>query len=146
MKISAHIPPTYISSEADRMEMYKKISLIRTDEDRVDVEDELCDRFGEMPRVTERLLLVSATRAMATDAGITKISVTESMITIKCKEANLSLWSEVFAKYPTMRFAPGDPTVILYRFVKADPPRLLHEIITLAYKTAKDMEEENPSG
>ena len=146
MKISAHIPTTYISSEADRMEMYKKISLIRTDEDRVDVEDELCDRFGEMPRVTERLLLVSATRAMATDAGITKISVTESMITIKCKEANLSLWSEVFAKYPTMRFAPGDPTVILYRFVKADPPRLLHEIITLAYKTVKDMEGENPSG
>ena len=141
MKISAHIPPSYIPSEADRMEMYKKISLIRTDEDRVDVEDELCDRFGEMPRVTERLLLVSATRAMATDVGITKISVTESMITIKCKEADLALWSEVFAKYPTMRFAPGDPTVILYHFAKADPPKLLYEIIALAHKTAKDMAE-----
>jgi transcription-repair coupling factor (superfamily II helicase) len=141
MKISAHIPPSYIPSEADRMEMYKKISLIRTDEDRVDVEDELCDRFGEMPRVTERLLLVSATRAMATDVGITKISVTESMITIKCKEADLALWSEVFAKYPTMRFAPGDPTIILYHFAKADPPKLLYEIIALAHKTAKDMAE-----
>ena len=141
MKVSAHIPPTYIPSEADRMEMYKKISLIRTDEDRVDVEDELCDRFGEMPRVTERLLLVSATRAMATDVGITKISVTESMITVKCSVPNLTLWSEVFAKYPTMRFAPNDPTVILYRFAKADPPKLLYDIVSLAYKTAKDMKE-----
>ncbi len=138
MKISAHIPSHYIPSEADRMEMYKKISLIRTDEDRTDVEDELCDRFGEMPRVTERLLLVSATRAMATEINVTKISVTESMITVRLSAPDLSLWSEVFAKYPGMRFAPGDPTMIFYRFAKADPPKFLHEIISLAYKTAKE--------
>ena len=138
MKISAHIPSTYIPSEADRMEMYKKISLIRTDEDRVDIEDELCDRFGEMPRVTERLLLVSATRAMATEIGITKISVTESMMTIKSSAANLALWSEIFAKYPGMRFSPGDPTIVLYRFAKAEPPKLLYDIISLAYKISEE--------
>ena len=140
MKISAHIPSSYIPSEADRMEMYKKISLIRCDEDRIDVEDELCDRFGEMPRVTERLLLVSATRAMATEIGITKISVTESMITVKSTKADLALWSEVFAKYPGMRFSPGDPTIVIYRFAKAEPPKLLYEIISLAHKTAKEIE------
>ena len=138
MKISAHIPPTYIPSEADRMEMYKKISLIRCEEDRVDVMDELCDRFGEMPRVTERLLLVAATRAMATEIGVSKISVTESMITVKLRAPDLSLWSEVFAKYPGMRFAPADPTTIFYRFAKAEPPKLLHEMISLAYKVAKE--------
>ena len=138
MKISAHIPSTYIPSEADRMEMYKKISLIRTDEDRVDIEDELCDRFGEIPRVTERLLLVSATRAMATEIGITKISVTESMMTIKSSAANLALWSEIFAKYPGMRFSPGDPTIVLYRFAKAEPPKLLYDIISLAYKISEE--------
>jgi transcription-repair coupling factor (superfamily II helicase) len=138
MKISAHIPPTYIPSEADRMEMYKKISLIRCEEDRVDVMDELCDRFGEMPRVTERLLLVAATRAMATEIGVMKISVTESMITVKLRAPDLSLWSEVFAKYPGMRFAPADPTTIFYRFAKAEPPKLLHEMISLAYKVAKE--------
>lgn len=138
MKISAHIPSSYISSEADRMEMYKKISLIRTDEDRIDIEDEFCDRFGEMPKVTERLLLVSATRAMATELGITKISVTESMMTIKCQKADLALWSEVFAKYPGMRFSPGDPTIVLYRFAKAEPPSLLHQIISLAHKVMEE--------
>ena len=138
MKISAHIPSTYIPSEADRMEMYKKISLIKTDEDRADVEDELCDRFGDMPGVTGRLLLVSATRAMATELGITKISVTESMITIRCGELNLALWSEVFAKYPGMRFSPGDPTIVLYRFAVAEPPKLLHEMISFAYKVMEN--------
>ena len=138
MKISAHIPPTYIPSEADRMEMYKKISLIRTDEDRADVEDELCDRFGEMPRVTERLLLVSATRAMATDLGFTKISVTESMMTFKSAKVDLALWSEIFAKYPGMRFSPGDPTIVLYRFAKAEPPKLLYDIISLAHNVSEE--------
>ena len=138
IRISAHIPSSYIPSEADRMEMYKKISLIQTDEDRHDIEDELCDRFGEMPKVTERLLLVSATRAMATEIGVMKISVTESMITVKLRAPDLSLWSEVFAKYPGMRFAPADPTTIFYRFAKADPPRLVHEMISLAYKVAKE--------
>lgn len=145
MKISAHIPSSYIKSEADRMEMYKKISLIRTDEDRIDIEDEFCDRFGEMPNVTERLLLVSATRAMATELGIAKISVTESMMTIKCQKANLALWSEVFAKYPGMRLSPGDPTMILYRFAKADPPSLLHQIISLAYKVMEEDKKDSES-
>ena len=135
MKISAHIPSTYIPSEAERMEMYKKISLIRTDEDRVDVEDELCDRFGDMPKVTERLLLVAATRAMATEVGITKASVTESMMTFKTSGIDLALWSEIFAKYPGMRFSPGDPTIVLYRFAKAEPPKLLYDIVSLAYNT-----------
>lgn len=138
MKISAHIPSSYIPSEADRMEMYKKISLIQTDEDRRDIEDELCDRFGEMPRVTERLLLVSATRAMATELEITKISVTESMMTVKLAKADLALWSETFAKYKGMYFAPADPTTIFYRFAKADPPRLVHEIISFTYSIAKE--------
>ena len=138
MKISAHIPSSYIPAEADRMEMYKKISLIQTDEDRIDIEDELCDRFGEMPKVTERLLLISATRAMATELGITKISVTESMMTVKTSKADLALWSEVFAKYKGMYFAPADPTTIFYRFAKTDPPRLLHEIVSLAFSVAKE--------
>ena len=141
MKISAHIPSSYIPSEADRMEMYKKISLIQSDEDRCDIEDELCDRFGEMPRVTERLLLISASRAMATGIGITKVSVTESMMTIKTAKADLALWSEVFAEYKGMYFAPTDPTTIFYRFAKAEPTKLVHEIIALAYKTAKEDSE-----
>ena len=141
MKISAHIPSSYIPSEADRMEMYKKISLIQSDEDRCDIEDELCDRFGEMPRVTERLLLISASRAMATGIGITKVSVTESMMTIKTAKADLALWSEVFAEYKGMYFAPTDPTTIFYRFAKAEPTKLVHEIIRLAYKTAKEDSE-----
>ncbi|MBQ7374623.1 MAG: transcription-repair coupling factor [Clostridia bacterium] len=141
MKISAHIPKSYIPSEADRMEMYKKISLIRTPEDKGDIEDELCDRFGDIPRVTERLLLVAVSRAMATELGITKISVTESMITIQVSHPDLALWSEVFAKYKGMRFAPGDPRTILYRIAAPEPTALVYDMISMAYAVAGEEKE-----
>jgi transcription-repair coupling factor (superfamily II helicase) len=118
------------------MEMYKKISLIRTPEDKGDIEDELCDRFGDIPRVTERLLLVAVSRAMATELGITKISVTESMITIQVSHPDLALWSEVFAKYKGMRFAPGDPRTILYRIAAPEPTALVYDMISMAYAVA----------
>ena len=141
MKISAHIPSSYIPAEADRMEMYKKISLIRTPEDKADVEDELCDRFGDIPRVTERLLLVAVSRAMATELGITKISVTESMLSIHVSHPDLALWSEVFAKYRGMRFAPGDPRTILYRIASPEPTTLVYEIISMTHTVASEEKE-----
>ncbi len=141
MKISAHIPSSYIPAEADRMEMYKKISLIRTPEDKADIEDELCDRFGDIPRVTERLLLVAVSRAMATELGITKISVTESMFSIHVSHPDLALWSEVFAKYKGMRFAPGDPRTILYRIAAPEPTSLVYDIISMAHAVASEEKE-----
>ncbi len=142
MKISAHIPSSYIPAESDRMDMYKKISLIRTPEDKADVEDELCDRFGDIPRVTGRLLLVAAARAMATELGITKISVTESMISIHVGHPDLALWSEIFAKYKGMRFAPGNQRCILYRIATPEPANLVYEIISMASAVANEEKKE----
>ncbi len=133
MKLSAHIPKEYIPAEADRMEMYKKISLIRTSEDKADVEDELCDRFGDIPRVTERLLCVAAARAIATELGIKKISVTESLITLALSSPELALWSEVFPHFEGMRFSRLDGGgAIVYRFAKKDAASVLYEILHTA--------------
>ena len=70
--------------------------------------------------------------------GFTKISVTESMMTFKTSKLDLAFWSEIFAKYPGMRFSPGDPTIVLYRFVKAEPPKLLYDIISFAHKIMEE--------
>jgi transcription-repair coupling factor (superfamily II helicase) len=116
LKVSAHIPEEYISSSAQRMEMYKKISLIMTEDDEMDVRDELCDRFGDPPRQVERLLEVALMKALAGRAGIPKIEARDDVIGFHINKLDLALWSEVFAKFPGMRFAPsGDRVIYKYK-------------------------------
>ena len=50
LSVDAYIPEGYIKASAHRIDMYKKLSLILTDDDRGDVLDEFCDRFGEPPK------------------------------------------------------------------------------------------------
>ena len=122
MKVSAHIPEEYISSSAQRMEMYKKISLILSPEDQMDVLDEITDRFGEPPRQVERLLEVALMKAIAERMGIPRIEAKDSQLIISLTKIDLALWSTVFAEFPGMRFAPsGDK--ITYRF-KGEPTKV----------------------
>ena len=50
MSISAYIPESYIKSPVQRIDVYKKISLVENVEDTVDIVDELLDRYGELPK------------------------------------------------------------------------------------------------
>lgn len=123
MKVSAHIPEGYIPTAAQRMEMYKKISLILTPEDEMDVRDELTDRFGEPPRQVERLLDVALMKALAAEAGIPKIEARDNTLTFIVGKPDLALWSVVFEKFPGMRFAPSGDR-IAYRFKGGEPTRV----------------------
>ena len=139
LKVNANIPEHYISAEAQRMEMYKKISLILTPEDADDVTDELIDRFGEPPRQTVRLVEVALIKAIATEAGIEKIESTGGNLIFITKKPSLELWSEVFAKYKGIRFAPTGDRVI-YRLTDADVCAAASGIMK-EYKRAMDGEK-----
>ena len=105
---SAHIPESYIARAASRMEMYKKISLIRTPEDKEDIYDELCDRFGEPPRVTERLLDVALLKSLATEIGLRRVKqVGESVWLDSNAPPDLDIWSEVIDKHKRLSFRYG---------------------------------------
>ena len=73
LPISAHIPEDYIPSSAHRLEMYRRIADIRTQEDSLDVYDELIDRFGEPPAEVQGLIDVALLRHMAVQCGITDV-------------------------------------------------------------------------
>lgn len=73
IQIEAHIPEKYIPSLAQRIDIYKKIAAIRTEEDWSDTMDELCDRFGEPPRSVAGLLDVALIRSRAAALGIREI-------------------------------------------------------------------------
>ena len=74
LRVDAFLPSDYVADEKQRMEMYKRIASIRTDEDRADITDELIDRYGDLPLQAETLLDVSQLRALCNRAGISQVS------------------------------------------------------------------------
>ena len=133
IKVNAHIPDYYISTSAQRMEMYKKISLILTPEDASDVTDEFVDRFGDMPRPVERLIDVALIKAVATEADIERVEWKMGNLAFVTKKVNLALWSEVFAEWRGMRVAPSGDRVI-YRIADGDVTSAARGIMESYYR------------
>lgn len=74
LNISAFIPDFYIKNQEQRMELYKKIAGIRTMEEYYDMQEELEDRYGDLPKSVQLLLEVVLVKSEAHDMGITAIS------------------------------------------------------------------------
>ncbi len=88
LNISAHIPESYIESLPARLGIYKRIADIRTPEDAADVQDELCDRFGDPPKVVLGLMDIALLRARAQDNGISEITGSEKAVVLHTNEIN----------------------------------------------------------
>ncbi len=73
LQVQAHIPENYISSLNQRLEIYRRISDIRSKADAEDVLDELIDRFGDVPKAVMGLVDVALIRNMAAQYGIYEI-------------------------------------------------------------------------
>ena len=74
LAVSANIPEAYVRSPEQRMDLYRRIALIRTEAEADDVTDEMCDRFGDPPPSVNALIQVALLRGEASGAGITDIS------------------------------------------------------------------------
>ena len=73
IRINAHIPESYISSVPQRLAVYRRIADVRTNDDAMDVKDELIDRFGEPPEAVLGLIEVSLLRNTAARTGVYEI-------------------------------------------------------------------------
>ena len=74
IRVGAHIPEDYIENLTQRIDIYKKIAAIQTQEDAMDLLDELIDRFGEPPEAVKGLVDVALVRNTAALMGIREIS------------------------------------------------------------------------
>ena len=73
--IDAYIPGRYIKNEYQKLDIYKRISAIETEEEYMDMQDELMDRFGDLPRSVENLLKIASIRALAHQAYVTEVVI-----------------------------------------------------------------------
>ena len=73
--IDAYIPGRYIKNEYQKLDIYKRISAIETEEEYMDMQDELMDRFGDIPSSVENLLKIASIRALAHQAYVTEVVI-----------------------------------------------------------------------
>jgi transcription-repair coupling factor (superfamily II helicase) len=85
LQINAYIPETYIADENQKIEMYKKIASISNQQDLFDIEEEIEDRFGDIPTMVRNLLSIAYVKQQAQLCGISNISQRNNNITIKFK-------------------------------------------------------------
>lgn len=73
--IDAYIPVNYIKNEYQKLDVYKRISGIENEEEYMDMQDELMDRFGDIPKPVDNLLRVAVLKALAHQADVTEVNI-----------------------------------------------------------------------
>ncbi|GAA1289878.1 transcription-repair-coupling factor [Planotetraspora silvatica] len=75
LPINGHVPHAYVTSERLRLEAYKRIAAIASEDDIAAVRDELTDRYGRPPQEVDNLLEVARFRIKARKAGLTDVTL-----------------------------------------------------------------------
>ncbi|MFA6940727.1 MAG: transcription-repair coupling factor [Clostridiaceae bacterium] len=73
LKVDAYIPANYIEDEMLKIEIYKKIAAIGSNQDKMDIIDELIDRFSDMPPAVENLIQIAYLKSTANSLGIEEV-------------------------------------------------------------------------
>lgn len=73
LSVNAYIPDNYITDELIKIEMYKKIASIESKEDMYEVQEELEDRFSDIPKSVETLLKIAYIKTLCKKLKIEKV-------------------------------------------------------------------------
>lgn len=116
--IDAYIPSYYIKNEYQKLDIYKRISAIETEDEYMDMQDELIDRFGDIPASVENLLKIAAVRALAHRAYVTEVLVNRQEVRLTMyQKARLQV--DRIADFVTsykgdLKLVPGEVPVFHY--------------------------------
>ena len=98
LAVSANIPDKYVESSEIRMDLYRRIAMIRSEEEADDLTDELIDRFGDPPPSVNALIHVALLRGEAEEAGISEISQKAGVLRFTLGDFDMSKVSALYGQ------------------------------------------------
>ena len=98
LAVAANIPESYIASAEQRMDIYRRIALIRAEAEADDLIDELIDRFGDLPPSMNALIQVALLRGEAGRAGIRDISQKSGKLIFVLEDFDMEKISLLYAQ------------------------------------------------
>ena len=123
LTVAASIPDRYVPSPEQRMDLYRRIAAIRSEEDADDLTDELIDRYGDPPRTVNNLIAVALMRADAARNGILEINQKGTNLHFYLSDFQLERISTLCAerKYQgRLVVVPGERPCIALRLKKGE--------------------------
>ena len=102
LNVDAYIPDSYIPNEVQKLEVYKKIATIESEEEMSEMLDELLDRFGEIPKKAYQLLRIASLKALANSVYLTAVEEKE--------------WGYRFVMYEKANVNPGKIPELIERY------------------------------
>ena len=139
LSIAASIPDRYVPAPEQRMDLYRRIAAIRSEEDADDLVDELIDRYGEPPRTVNNLISVALLRAAAAQAEITDISQKNGQLVFTLGRFSLEQFSQLcgMEKYKNrLLLTPGDVPRFTFRLRKGEDPLRAAQALVADYGEA----------
>lgn len=103
INVSAFISDKYINNQQQRMEIYKKIASISSEEEYFQIQEEIEDRYGDIPKKVQSLLDIGLIKSIANNIGISNIQQKDKSIIITFREnpkINLINFTELIQKQP----------------------------------------------
>ena len=117
LNVTANVDKDYVSRGEERMDLYRRMAAIRSQEDADDLLDEIIDRYGDPPKGVLNLIDIALLRANARKVSIRDIRQKAGEIQFTLGELNFQAFSDLCqeaayknrvqliasAKQPTMR-------------------------------------------
>jgi len=83
LPLAAYLPETYVPDSALRLQLYRRLARVTSEEDISDLRAELGDRFGPLPEEGENLLYQLQLKLYALAAGVKAITVEEEQVVMR---------------------------------------------------------------
>lgn len=142
MDVDAFIPDSYIVNENQKIDVYKRIAGISAKEEMDDMRDELTDRFGNIPKSVENLLLIAYLRVLARDVFVTDIKqkgrALEFYVLKDAKYNPAQIAPFVASKKGAVKLIAGAKPCFLYRFTPSENMDGKH-LLEVSLKMCEDM-------
>ena len=117
ISIDAYLPEEYIRNHNQRIDMYKKIAAIESEDDKFEIEDELIDRFGDIPKPVQNIIEVAALKIPAKECGVYEINQRADavLLTFEADKIDAQLVMGLDRLYPKrIKLYSGEKPVIGY--------------------------------
>jgi len=133
IKIDAYIPETYIEDESQKIEIYKKIAAIDTHDDMLDIQEEIEDRFSDIPSSVVSLMGIAYLRSISSQVGIIEIKEVKEEIILQfdsSERIDKELVKSLVSKYNrSIVFKLGNKPAFAYKLKNLNKEEMLANLI-----------------
>ena len=135
LAIDAYLPEESIPDERLRIEIYKRIAMIDDAASRLEIEAELIDRFGDIEKPMQNLIMIAHLRAITRRLGINHLYLRADGLHLRMDDQYLpdftALYTAVGETDARITFGVRNPPEMLIRQAGLTPETALSLAITL---------------